>query len=89
MIDEASRQLSNKETVDEIAGREAGPHRTKRFEVCHESGAKLCGEGPERFVFDDVQSEVPAFRTIEREFLAMYNVQATRNKEVAVLIHSV
>jgi hypothetical protein len=77
----------DEEAIDEIAGRKAGTHGTERLQVGDEFGAKFYGQGPERFVLDDVQGEVPAFRAIEREILAVDDVQATRNEEVAVIIH--
>jgi hypothetical protein len=82
------RKFCHEEAIDEIAGREAGTHGTECFQVGDEFGAMFRGQGPELFVFDDVQAEVPGFRAIEREVLAMDDVQATRNQKVAIVIHS-
>jgi len=73
----------DEEATDEIAGRKAGTHGTERFQIGHESRAKFRGQGPERLALDDVHADVPAFRAILREILAMHHLQAARNEEVA------
>ena len=46
----------HEEAVNEVAGAEAGAHRSESLEIPEEVRAALGGESPEGFVLDDVQA---------------------------------
>ena len=88
MIGTVLQLFCDEEANDEVARREAGTHGMECFHIGDEFDAKFCGYRPERFALDKVHADIPAFGAVEREILAMDDLKAARNEEVAVIIHS-
>ncbi len=77
----------DEQTVDEVAGSETCAHGVKGFEVGDEVRAKLGGQCPELFVFDNFESEVPGSGAIFVEYFAMRDLQTVRSEELRVVVH--
>ena len=77
----------DEEAVGEVAGGETGAHGVKGFEVADKVRAKFRGQGPELFVFNNFESEVPGSGAVFVEHFAMRDLQTVRSEKTRVVVH--
>jgi hypothetical protein len=69
----------DKKPVHKIAGGISGAHCLKSLEIGEEVGAEFCRQRPERFVLDDLESNIPAFCTVLCQYLTILDLKAAGN----------
>ena len=50
--------------LDEVTGSESGAHGLKRLEIRHEMSSVFRSQGPEVFVLNNIEAQVPCFGAV-------------------------